>query len=165
MNKIPRICGIALVIGFFLPFVSIMGVSCSGLDLVKMGSGGNPMGGMMEGMGGKDDSDGGSMGGGPDKPPTWQLQIIALIPLVGLVSAIANKKAVYYVCGAVPVLIFGFYVISSSGDVFKMMGIGAWLCFAAGIAMLSTTSRMPSPAMAMEDGGGGLDPGGGDAGQ
>ncbi len=130
-----------------------------------MGSGGNPMGGMMEGMGGKDDSDGGSMGGGPDKPPTWQLQIIALIPLVGLVSAIANKKAVYYVCGAVPVLIFGFYVISSSGDVFKMMGIGAWLCFAAGIAMLSTTSRMPSPAMAMEDGGGGLDPGGGDAGQ
>ena len=165
----PRISGLALVVGFFLPFISIMGVSCSGLDLVKMGSGGNPMekamGGMRGGMGEEGKSGGGSMGGGPEKPPTWQLQIIALIPLAGLISAIANKKAVYYVCGAVPVLIFGFYVISSAGDVFKMMGVGAWLCFAAGIAMLSTTSRIPSPGMAMEDGGGGIDPGGGDEGQ
>ena len=101
------------------------------------------------------------MGGGPEKPPTWQLQIIALIPLAGLISAIANKKAIYYVCGAVPVLIFGFYVINSSGEVFKMMGIGAWLCFAAGIAMLCTTSRLPDPALA-DGGDGGLDPGGND---
>ena len=153
------------MLGFFLPFVSIMGVSCSGLDLVKMGSGGkspmeSAMGGMMGGMGGEDDSGEGSMGGGPNTPPTWQLQMLALIPLAGLVAAIANKKPVYYACGAVPVLIFGYYVVSSSGEVFKMMGFGAWLCFAAGIAMLSTTSRMPAPEMAVGDEGGGLDPGG-----
>ena len=158
MDKVPRISGLALIIGFFLPFISMGPISCSGLDLVKMGGGGGPAGEMLGGLGdmGGDSASEESSGG----PSGWQLQIIALIPIAGLVSVIANKKLVYFICGAVPTLMFAVHMVQTEGGLIKMMGVGAWLCTVGGIVMLSTASRLPSAALASEDGGGGLDPGG-----
>jgi len=168
MNQIPRFFGVALVVGFFLPFISMGPISCSGLDLAKMGMGSNPAEDMMGGMGGESEE---SSGG----PIVWQLAILVLIPLAGLVAAIAHKKPIYLACGAVPILIFAFYLIDGGGDagggmgedgmggggIFKVMGVGAWLCLIAGIGMLCTAGKA---AMATEDGGGGMDYGGDSAG-
>ena len=158
MHQIPRFCGVALVVGFFLPFISMGPISCSGLDLAKIGMGSNPATEMMGDMGGESEESSGSMGG--DGPPSWQLQILALIPLAGLVGVIAHKKPIYLACGAVPTLIFAFYLINMGGEMFKGMGIGAYLCIIAGIGMLCTASKAESVAMATEGGGGGMDYGG-----
>ena len=169
MNQIPRFCGVALVVGFFLPFISMGPISCSGLDLVKMGSGSNPADEMMGDMGDMGGESEESSGG----PIVWQLAILVLIPLAGLVAAIAHKKPIYLACGAVPILIFAFYLIDGGGDagggmgeggmggggIFKVMGVGAWLCLIAGIGMLCTAGKAGA-AMATEDGGGGMDYGG-----
>ena len=71
MHQIPRFFGVALVVGFFLPFISMGPISCSGLDLAKIGMGSNPAAEMMEDMG-EESSDG---------PIVWQLAILVLIPL------------------------------------------------------------------------------------
>ena len=142
-------------------------ISCSGLDLVKMGAESNPadeMLGDLGGMGSMGDMDseneGSSGGAGGDTPPTWQLFILALIPIAGLVSAIAHKKSIYIASGAVPTLIFALYLVNMGGGLFKGMGVGAYLCIIAGIAMLCTASQAESAAMATEDGGGDMDHGG-----
>ena len=171
MNQIPRFCGVALVVGFFLPFISMGPISCSGLDLAKIGMGSNPAAEMMGDMGGESEE---SSGG----PIVWQLAILVLIPLAGLVGAIAHKKPIYLACGAVPILIFAYYMIGGGGDagggmgeggmgeggmgdggILKVMGAGAWLCLIAAIGMLCTAGKAGA-AMATEDGGGGMDYGG-----
>ena len=72
-----------LVIGFFLPFVSVL---------------------VAEGLGGM-----GDMGGESAVPkqdnPGWLMNIIAMIPIVGLISAIVNKKAVHMFSGFIPIAI------------------------------------------------------------
>ena len=165
MHQIPRFFGVALVVGFFLPFISMGPISCSGLDLAKIGMGSNPAAEMMEDMG--EESSGG--------PIVWQLAILVLIPLAGLVGAIAHKKPIYLACGAVPILIFAYYMISGGGDagggsvpdeggILKVMGAGAWLCLIAAIGMLCTAGKTGA-AMAAEDGGGGTDHGGDSGGE
>lgn len=167
MHQIPRFFGVALVVGFFLPFISMGPISCSGLDLAKIGMGSNPAAEMMEDMG-EESSDG---------PIVWQLAILVLIPLAGLVGAIAHKKPIYLVCGAVPILIFAYYMISGGGDagggmgeimeegdILKVMGAGAWLCLIAAIGMLCTAGKAGA-AMSAEDGGGGMDNGGDSGGE
>jgi len=163
MHQIPRFFGVALVVGFFLPFISMGPISCSGLDLAKIGMGSNPAAEMMEDMG--EESPGG--------PIVWQLAILVLIPLAGLVGAIAHKKPIYLACGAVPILIFAYYMISGGGDagggmgeggmgegggILKVMGAGAWLCLIAAIGMLCTAGKTGA-ATSAEDGGG-MDNGG-----
>lgn len=126
-------------------------ISCSGLDLVKMGSGSNPAEELFGDMGDMgSENEGGSGGAGGDTPPTWQLQILALIPLAGLVAAIAHKKPIYIACGAVPILIFAFYLVGVGGKLFKGMGVGAYLSIIAGIAMLRTASQAESKVIATE---------------
>ena len=153
--QIPRICGIVLVIGFFLPFVSVMGVSCSGYDLVK---GGQAIGGMAEGLGGMGDMGGESAAPKQDNPAIL-MKIVALIPIAGLISAIVDKKIVYMISGFVPIAILLAWTAETSGGVFNGLAIGAWLCIAAGITQLVTAGRSE---MATADEGGGIDPGGGD---
>ena len=163
MYQIPRFFGVALVVGFFLPFISMGPISCSGLDLAKIGMGSNPAAEMMEDMG-EESSSG---------PIVWQLAILVLIPLAGLVGAIAHKKPIYLACGAVPILIFAYYMISGGGDagggmgeggmgeggILKVMGAGAWLCLIAAIGMRCTAGKAGA-AMVAEDGEGGADNGG-----
>lgn len=163
MYQIPRFFGVALVVGFFLPFISMGPIRCSGLDLAKIGMGSNPAAEMMEDMG--EESSGG--------PIVWQLAILVLIPLAGLVGAIAHKKRIYLACGAVPILIFAYYMISGGGDagggmgeggILKVMGAGAWLCLIASIGMLCTAGKAGA-AMVAEDGEGGADNGGDSGGE
>ena len=168
MYQIPRFFGVALVVGFFLPFISMGPISCSGLDLAKIGMGSNPAAEMMEDMG-EESSSG---------PIVWQLAILVLIPLAGLVGAIAHKKSIYLACGAVPILIFAYYMISGGGDagggmgeggigeggILKVMGAGAWLCLIAAIGMLCTAGKAGA-AMVAEDGEGGADNGGDSGGE
>ena len=161
MKQTPRICGFVMVLGFFLPFIVAGPISCSGLQLVQLGfsadaekskSGEGEMdmeGAMMKGM----------MEGMTKDMPTLGLKLLALIPLVGLISGIVNKKPMHIASGAIVSLMFFYYIAVTQGGIFKGLGIGAYLCAAAAMAQIFTGTKMSA---AVAEGDGEMDVGGGE---
>jgi hypothetical protein len=102
-------CGLALVAGFFLPWVSVGGfIKVSGWDMVAHGDG-------------------------------FSQLAIALIPLTGLVlvvAALGNARAArasaFFVGGG----ILTYFVGSTAWAFLKTTGLGLWLVLAAAIVAL-----------------------------
>lgn len=121
--------GIALLLGFFLPWVSFF-ISMSGFDLVRMGF---------------------SQSGAP-----WQLYLVVLIPILAIVAIVCGARAhghrpAALVAGLVfPLLIVLALLDGAAKDLgsgadgpnaFSLIGIGAYLTLAASIGLLVTAFR------------------------
>lgn len=122
--------GAVLLLGFFLPWVSFF-ISFSGFDLVRMGF---------------------SQSGAP-----WQLYLVPLIPIFAIWAIVCGARGRGHrlpalLAGLVfPLLIIIALAQGGANELgagteggpspFSLIGIGAYLCFAASIGLLITAFR------------------------
>jgi len=123
--------GVVLLLGFFLPWVSFF-VNLSGFDLVRMGF---------------------SQSGAP-----WQLYLVPLIPIFAIWAIVCgaqgrrHRTAALLAGSVFPLLIVLALVQGAANQLgggnggpspFSLIGIGAYLCFAASIGLLIFAFRKP----------------------
>jgi hypothetical protein len=106
--SLESIGGGVLLISFFLPWFSAMGMGISGFEIAKAGGGTGSL--------------------------LW------LVPLAGVATIAAGmmgkpQRTIARICGLVPVGCVIIWATQGGGEVFKSLGIGAYLAIAAGLAM------------------------------
>ena len=117
MKNIARVCGVLIVIAYFLPWMSMMFASISGFTIGKMaitkiGEGGGPL---------------------------WALPSLLFVVL-GIASAAVNNKRGHLASGVYVLLIviwiLGEMAGGPSGSFFRVVGIGLWITLVAAIGQI-----------------------------
>ena len=122
------VLGIALLVGFFLPWMSMI-VSLSGFDMVRM-----------------------AFSGGNTPWQVWLVLVMAIFAVLCIVQGArgSGHRPVALVAGAIFPLLVILGLIESGGQlsagpggpsVFSLIGIGAYLCLAASIGLLVCAFR------------------------
>jgi hypothetical protein len=152
LTKGENLCAVGLVLAFLLPWVSIGGFfTIAGYkipDIVRALSGlGSALQGMM-----------GQPGEATASTPAWAylLYLLYLIPLLAILFLVRAsndqpRKGIGIVASLLPLATFAFVIIKGGTDVFKGLGIGAYLTIACAIGLL-VFSLKPSEAAAVTPG-------------
>lgn len=116
-NNIARVCGVLIVIAYFLPWMSIMIANISGFTMGKMaitkiGEGGGAV---------------------------WTYASLLFVVL-GIASAAVNNKRGHLASGVYVLLIVLWILIDMAGGTresfFKVVGIGLWITLVAAIGQI-----------------------------
>jgi hypothetical protein len=117
MKKIARVCGVLIVIAYFLPWMSIVFVSISGFTIGKMA-----ITKIAEGAG-----------------PLWALPSLLFVVL-GIASAVVNNKRGHRASGGYVLLIVIWILVEMAGGTrgsfFEVIGIGLWITLVAAIGQI-----------------------------
>ena len=121
MKNIARVCGVLIVIAYFLPWVSIMIASISGFTMGKMaitkiGEGGGPL---------------------------WALPSLLFVVL-GIASAAVNNKRGHLASGVYVLLVVIWILVEMAGGTrgsfdltnLVVIGIGLWITLVAAIGQI-----------------------------
>ena len=121
MKNIARVCGVLIVIAYFLPWMSMMFASISGFTIGKMaitkiGEGGGPL---------------------------WALPSLLFVVL-GIASAVVNNKRGHRASGGYALLIVIWILVEMAGGTrgsfdltnFVVIGIGLWITLVAAIGQI-----------------------------
>ena len=137
MKNIARVCGVLIVIAYFLPWMSMMFASISGFTMGKMaitkiGEGGGPL---------------------------WALPSLLFVVL-GIASAAVNNKRGHLASGVYVLLVVIWILVEMAGGTrgsfFEVIGIGLWITLVAangqivGAFMLDSESAGESTGKAEE---------------
>ena len=117
MKNIARVCGVLIVIAYFLPWMSIMIANISGFTMGKMaitkiGEGGGPL---------------------------WALPSLLFVVL-GIASAAVNNLRGHLASGVYVLLVVIWILVEMaggpSGSFFEVVGIGLWITLVAAIGQI-----------------------------
>ena len=117
MKNIARVCGVLIVIAYFLPWMSVVFASISGFTIGKMaitkiGEGGGAV---------------------------WTYASLLFVVL-GIASAAVNNKRGHLASGVYVLLIVNWILIEMaggpSGSFFEVVGIGLWITLVAAIGQI-----------------------------
>ena len=122
-KKIENICAIVMLVAFFLPWVSFMGLSAAGYSIV--GTLNNLL----------------SFGG---ESVPWQVYLIFLVPLAAVGVLVTDflktdekiARIVAIVAGVIPVAGIIYLLIQTEGQGFQALALGAYLTIIAAVVML-----------------------------
>ena len=113
MKKLPLICGIIMLISFFLPYSSASAfgvtISASGLDVAGVGG------------------------------SSFVLFLIPIGAILAIVfSAMSHGLARIFtlIAGIIPILLFLYAIMKAGGGLFSFVGIGFWLTGLAAIGCI-----------------------------
>jgi hypothetical protein len=116
-KNIARVCGVLIVIAYFLPWMSMVFVSISGFTIGKMA-----ITKIAEGAG-----------------PLWALPSLLFVVL-GIASAVVNNKRGHRASGGYVLLIVIWILVEMAGGTrgsfFEVIGIGLWITLVAAIGQI-----------------------------
>jgi len=116
-KNIARVCGVLIVIAYFLPWMSMVFVSISGFTIGKMA-----ITKIAEGGG-----------------PLWALPSLLFVVL-GIASAVVNNKRGHRASGGYVLLIVIWILVEMAGGTrgsfFEVIGIGLWITLVAAIGQI-----------------------------
>ena len=125
MKNIARVCGVLIVIAYFLPWMSIMIANISGFTMGKMaitkiGEGGGPL---------------------------WALPSLLFVVL-GIASAAVNNKRGHLSSGVYVLLVVIWILVEMAGGTrvsfFEVIGIGLWITLVAAIGQIVGAFKLES---------------------
>ena len=125
-KKIENICAIVMLVAFFLPWVSFMGLSAAGYSIV----------GTLNNL----------LAIGGESAP-WQVYLIYLVPLAAIGVLVTDylktdekiARIVAIIAGVIPIAGIIYLLIQSGGEGFQVLAMGAYLTILAAIGMLLAT--------------------------
>tara|TARA_Y100001970_G_scaffold147465_1_gene181063 strand:+ start:891 stop:1319 length:429 start_codon:yes stop_codon:yes gene_type:complete len=131
-KKIENICAIVLLVAFFLPWVSVFGMSASGFSIPGIVSQFSQLGSSIS---------------GESASVPWQVYLVYLVPLTAVGVLVTDflktdemiARIVAILAGVVPIAGVIYMLIQGGGEVFSYLGFGAYLTILAAIGMLLAT--------------------------
>tara|TARA_B100000700_G_scaffold155080_1_gene172239 strand:- start:3 stop:431 length:429 start_codon:yes stop_codon:yes gene_type:complete len=131
-KKIENICAIVLLVAFFLPWVSVFGMSASGFSIPGIVSQFSQLGSSIS---------------GESASVPWQVYLVYLVPLTAVGVLVTDflktdemiARIVAILAGVVPIAGVIYMLIEGGGEVFSYLGFGAYLTILAAIGMLLAT--------------------------
>ena len=129
-KKIENICAIAIIVAFFLPWLSLGFISFSGYDLPNLASSVSQFGAAFS-----EDSSASSSGSN-----AWLVYLVPLLAVaaLGFEYLEKNSKNLFLASGVVNLIGFIYALVEVEGEI-GSFGVGLWLTILASVVMLLAT--------------------------
>ena len=129
-KKIENICAIAIIVAFFMPWISLGFISFSGYDLPNLASSLGEFGAAF-----LEDSSGSSSASN-----AWLVYLVPVLAIaaLGFEYLEKNSKNLFLASGIVNLIIFIYALVQVEGEI-GSFGVGLWLTLVASVVMLLAT--------------------------